>query len=346
MEWSTRDFTNGVDSRLEARLDSLRRWNQPEVEDFIDTVTALAAGGKRTRARLVRAGMLATLPEPSCADMVAAVRLGAAVELFQLAALIHDDIIDASATRRGVPTVHAELENYHRVSGWDGSPERYGFRSGLIVGDAVLALASQEAVSAGRSAPLEPFFTMCEDVGIGQFLDIRCEYTRAATREDISAIITHKTVSYSALFPLLIGAALAEQPAPETIADLQAFATPFGEAFQLRDDILGIFGDPAITGKPAGDDLTEGKNTFLFLETLERVSEVDARWLRSLRGKRLEGDDVVRAQALMEDSGARAHVENMIRQREDRARAILPRLNEAARDSLGELLQRLRSRTH
>lgn len=187
---------------------------------------------------------------------------------------------------------------------------------------------------------------MCEDVGIGQFLDIRCEYTRAATREDISAIITHKTVSYSALFPLLIGAALATQPAPETIADLRAFATPFGEAFQLRDDILGIFGDPAVTGKPAGDDLTEGKNTFLFLETLERVSEVDARWLRSLRGKRLKGDDVVRAQALMEDSGARAHVEKMIRQREDSARAILPRLNEAARESLGELLQRLRSRTH
>jgi geranylgeranyl diphosphate synthase type I len=257
--------------------------------------------GKRLRPALVALGLEASKAR---ADLAIAVEAGAALELLHTYLLIHDDWMDDDAVRRGGPTVHVLLTRHFRN-------ERLGHASAILAGDYALALAT-ELVSKLRAPDdrlrrvFACFAEMHEHAVLGQELDI------SATSPGPEAAYALKTASYSVRGPLRVGALLAGAR-PGTLRALDAFAAPVGVAFQLRDDLLGAFGDPRDTGKPLGGDLTSGKRTPLVLHALEHARGRDRSALLRVLGKRhAKTGDVRRALDMLERTGARTAVEARI----------------------------------
>jgi geranylgeranyl diphosphate synthase type I len=209
-------------------------------------------------------------------DSEAVVAAAAALEFVQASALIHDDVMDASDTRRGEPAIHRRFEVLHDGSGWLGDGAAFGVSAAILLGDLCLAWSDELLHSAGvdgaalaRARPV--FDAMRTEVIVGQYLDVQTQASGDSSMQRASLIARYKSAKYTVERPLLFGAALAD--APDALARAySAYGLPLGEAFQLRDDVLGVFGDPAVTGKPAGDDLREGKRTYLVAAALERAS--------------------------------------------------------------------------
>lgn len=315
-------------ARLDARLREFFRAERervtgisPSATDLVDAIERLTHGGKRLRARLCywgwrAAGGGAHEPEPEIA--------AAALELFQTAALIHDDILDRSDTRRGNPSVHRVFESLHRESRWAADAEHFGVSAAVLTGDMSLSFAEQLFADAAARVPApaaararELFSTMRTEVMVGQYLDIHAEVSPAPQdpREQLERAMTvlrYKSAKYSVEHPVSIGAALAGAE-PAFLTACTAFALPLGEAFQLRDDVLGVFGDPETTGKPAGDDIREGKRTALVALCAQYGDPAGNAWLDSVLGTPELGDrDVDRARTLIRDSGALARSEELI----------------------------------
>jgi geranylgeranyl diphosphate synthase type I len=242
----------------------------------VDRLVAYISGGKRLRPQFLYSGWLAA----SRADVtenagsgvpVGVIQAAAALELIQACALIHDDIIDRSDTRRGRPSVHRSVEKLHADSGWSGDAAHFGVSAALLIGDLALAWADDLFVAglSGLGGPAEAFGAwraMRTEVLAGQLLDLRITADEAADPQTAAADATivnrYKTAAYTVERPLHLGAALAHA-GPATVGALRRYGQAIGVAFQLRDDLLGVFGDPAVTGKPAGGDLIEGKRTVL-----------------------------------------------------------------------------------
>ena len=206
-------------------------------------------------------------------------RVCAALELVQACALVHDDIIDSSASRRGHPTVHVAFAQRHRAHGWSGDPRGYGDAVAILLGDLALAWADdmvrESGVDHAAAARLAPVWSaMRTEVLGGQLLDITGEVTGDESEQTALRIDRYKTAAYTIERPLHLGAALADAD-PDLIAAYRGFGTDIGIAFQLRDDLLGVFGDPAVTGKPSGDDLRDGKRTVLVALALRRADATD-----------------------------------------------------------------------
>ncbi|WP_081737882.1 polyprenyl synthetase family protein, partial [Arthrobacter sp. H41] len=254
----------------------------------------------------------------------AVVTAGIALEFFQAAALIHDDIIDRSDTRRGAPSVHRQFSIQHRNARWHLDPERFGASSAILAGDLCLAFSEELFTSACEGldcASARPIFNrMRTEVMAGQYLDLLEEavgpdQTPDAAAERALNILRFKSAKYSMERPLMLGGALAGA-GPELLEAFSSFALPLGEAFQLRDDVLGVFGDPAITGKPAGDDLREGKRTYLIARTLGASDARGRAMINSLLGRPdLSDADVAELRGRIEESGALAHTEQLIARR-------------------------------
>lgn len=292
---------DGVDDRV-GRLVGL-------LSDFV------LDGGKRMRPRFALAGWTAadTDGSPVPDEVVTAC---AALELIQACALIHDDIIDASDTRRGRPTVHRTAEAAHRDAGWAGDAGRYGVSQAILIGDLALTWADEMFVNSGVSGDaltraLTPWYAMKTEVLSGQMLDILAEASGATDEATPARVNRFKTAAYTVERPLHIGAELAGA-GPGTVAALRNYGVAVGQAFQLRDDLLGVFGDPAVTGKPSGDDLREGKRTLLLARatTLADPAEVD--FLLGVIGTELDEATLERARRVLVDSGAVATVEEEI----------------------------------
>ncbi len=271
-------------------------------------------GGKRFRAAFCYWGFRAVQDEGY--DEQRLVRAAAALELLHASALVHDDYMDASDVRRGRPATHRAFESQHREHGWGGDPEQYGAAAAILLGDLLLSWADELLRTCGFAPDrifdaLGYFDTTRGEVIAGQFLDVSVQARRASDVEAAMTVLRYKSAKYSVERPLHIGAALAGA-GPEVFEALSAFGLPLGEAFQLRDDLLGVFGDPEVTGKPAGDDLVEGKRTVLVALTLEHASEDDARHLDRSLGTPLDASDVDRLRQIIESSGAHARVEAMI----------------------------------
>jgi geranylgeranyl diphosphate synthase, type I len=247
----------------------------PETQDLLAAVRSLLAGGKRLRAAFLYWGYRAA-GQP---DSPALVRLATAMEFFQAAALIHDDVMDDSDTRRGLPAAHRALAARHSDEHWSGDADRFGVAGAILAGnlclnwtDELFATSGLPAEHLTRGRPV--FDRMRTQLMGGQYLDV-VEAVRSweglSTAERIeraSRVIRYKSAKYTMEHPLLIGATAGG--AGETdLAALSRYGLDLGHAFQLRDDLLGVFGDPAATGKPAGDDLREGKRTVLIAHTLE-----------------------------------------------------------------------------
>ncbi|MCP2265893.1 polyprenyl synthetase family protein [Promicromonospora thailandica] len=312
----------------------------PSARAMVDEATGLLTGGKRLRAAFCywsfRAhGGSASPDDPA---RVAAVRVGAALELFQAAALLHDDVMDNSDTRRGRPTAHRAFAAEHAASGWAGEPDRFGDAAAILLGDLVLLAAQRELSAALAPLPAdvaEPvrarFDAMQSEVVVGQYLDVLVQAEPwgddpAADEERARRVLRAKTASYSAAAPLAMGALLAGRGA-EAAAGIEAAGLPLGEAFQLRDDVLGVFGDPAVTGKPAGDDLREGKRTVIVARTLAMLPDphgAEATALGAALGDQaLTDEDVERVRGIIVGSGALDAVEHLIDDLAVRAHALL-----------------------
>ena len=288
-------------------------------EEFSRVIGALSdftlLGGKRVRPAFAWAGWLGAGGDAGlyadAEDPEAVFRSVCALEFIQACALIHDDIIDASATRRGNPTVHKVFESRHRDNGWRGDAGHYGQSVAILAGDVALAWADDMFHGSGlsdaaRNRACEPWWRMRTEVLGGQLLDITAEASGDSRVGVAEKVNRFKTAAYTIERPLHIGAAIAG--ADDAIVDAyREFGLDIGIAFQLRDDQLGVFGDPAVTGKPAGDDLREGKRTVLVGTALARLRESDPDGARHLDDKlgRVDGqDDVDELRELIRGSGA------------------------------------------
>ncbi len=292
----------------------------PEFVDAIDDLADLAlGGGKRLRPTFAWWGWRAAggpaAPGSPPPDVV--LDAVAALELIQACALVHDDLIDDSLLRRGRPTVHARWTARHHERGWAGSSERLGAAVAVLVGDVALAWADDMLRAAGldpaaleRATPV--WEAMRTELLTGQFLDVVGHATDLSTPEGVLRISRYKTAAYTIERPLHLGAALAGAD-DDLVSAYRRFGTDLGIAFQLRDDLLGVFGDPAVTGKPAGDDLREGKRTLLVALARQHPDQAAAAPIEHALGKPdLTGDDVRAARAALEDLGVVADVEERI----------------------------------
>ncbi|MDP9418075.1 MAG: polyprenyl synthetase family protein, partial [Actinomycetota bacterium] len=232
-----------------------------ELTPLLGAAHDLLRGGKRLRAAFCYWGWRGV----GGSDCDEVVRAAAALELFHAAALIHDDVMDDSDTRRGMPAAHRRFAALHRGHGWLGSPDEYGVAGAILLGDLCLCWSDEMLATSGVTpdrlgAGRRVFDVMRTQLMGGQYLDM-LEQARADTSvERARTVVRFKTAKYTVEHPLLLGGELAGA-APELLAAYTAYGLPLGEAYQLRDDMLGVFGDPASTGKPAGDDLREGKRT-------------------------------------------------------------------------------------
>ncbi|MFT4008885.1 MAG: polyprenyl synthetase family protein [Nocardioidaceae bacterium] len=353
--WSADGFRADIQATLDRFIDEQATTLSPLGDDAAILVEAgreAVSGGKRFRAAFCYWGYRAVAqPSDRPGDHTALIRAAASLELLHASALVHDDVMDASDTRRGRPATHRAFERRHRDAGWRGDAEQYGVAAAILLGDLLLSFADQLLRTCGlphervRDA-LGYFDTTRAEVIAGQFLDVSVQARGQGDVEQAMRVLRYKSAKYSVERPLHIGAALAGA-SPAVISALSEYGLPLGEAFQLRDDLLGVFGDPIVTGKPAGDDLVEGKRTVLVALTLDAAPPADAALLDTSLGTRLSADQVDVLRGVIGASGAAAEVEQRIESLTADALAALGRadMTEAARSVLADLAHAATQRT-
>ena len=290
----------------------------PEAVELIDSLAALVtAGGKRLRPALVYYGYRACGGRPD--DHVLSLAL--ATELLHSFLLIHDDIMDHSEVRRGRPTAHAAFRDRHADGKWSGESRDYGEAVAILVGDLAHTYAVEAFSSilphASRAQELQrAFFSMCEEVIAGQHLEMRVAARGHADDEEaLRQTLRLKSGRYSVERPLQLGALLAGA-GDEKLDVLSRYGSAMGEAFQLQDDLLGMFGESKTVGKPVGADLAEGKFTLLIFHTLRMASPGDRATVESALGRAdLGAPEIDRVCAIIRDCGAMAHIREMIAER-------------------------------
>lgn len=371
-----------VDARLcEAVESHSQRWSHlaPGAQELTEAAAALTSGGKRLRAVLAAIGYTA-LTHRSASDgrrasflsSPAVISLGAALELYQASALVHDDVIDASPARRGKPAAHVRLANRHQEQDWLGSAATFGSSGAILLGDLLLSMSNEmmdEAAQAvADTAPhcaLEArtaFHQMTAEVAVGQYLDLRAETQPFPDDEQDPAstglhmersaltVVIHKSARYSVMHPLVIGALLAGAfSSSPALASLSRFGEELGVAFQLRDDDLAVFGDPEATGKPVGGDLREGKRTVLLALAWRRTDQAGRALLRQVVGnQQATQEQVAAATRLIEDCGARTeheeHIADLVAASLTTLDSMRASLHPAAADDLRTLARLLTDR--
>ncbi len=326
-------FRAAVADRLSELLEDHRARAErihPETAAVVDSISRLTAGGKRLRATL---GWLGWRAAGGAADDPRIVTAGAAFELFQAAALIHDDILDRSDTRRGMPAVHRAFEAMHRSSGWRHDPEHFGVSAAILAGDVCLSLSDAAFHDAFAGAPRadrarREMETMRFEVMLGQYLDVLAEMAPPAEDPSLAAqraetVVEYKSARYSAVHPMALGALLAGGD-DGLVASFESVTLPFGLAFQYQDDLLGVFGDPELTGKPAGDDLREGKRTALIAHACDLLDPDSAAALEDELGRAdLSAERVAHWQDALRDCGAegrmRAEIDGLVARAQEAA---------------------------
>ena len=312
------------------------------------TEAFLLDGGKRLRPAFCYWGHRAA----GGPDSESIVKASASLELLQACALMHDDVIDRSDTRRGAPSVHRRFAALHRAAEWRGDPEGFGQAAAILLGDLALIWADTMLARSGfdgealqRALPI--WDAMRVEVMCGQYLDV-VEQARGGGSVDRALRVARlKSAKYTIERPLHLGAALGGGGS-ELLAALSGYGLPLGEAFQLRDDVLGVFGDPDVTGKPAGDDLREGKRTALVALALEGANASQAQQLRMRLGDPdLDEDGVSVLREIITATGAVAQVERLISERLDAALDTLARapVDASARQALADLAGAVSHRT-
>ena len=318
-------------ARVQVVLDDFLTSHEPlmtaisvDTSPLSDALRDMLAGGKRLRPAFCYWGWRAAGGD----DRNEAVRAASSLEFLQACALIHDDVMDGSDTRRGQPAAHRRFATLHRGSAWLGSSENFGVGAAILLGDLCLSWADEllltcglndEALRRGKAV----YDIMRTELMAGQYLDLLEQAVGGGSVERALTVVRYKSAKYTIERPLHLGAALAG--GTESIADvLSDYGLQLGAAFQLRDDVLGVFGDPSQTGKPAGDDLREGKRTVLVAEALERSTAAQSAILRDHLGDPgLTPEGVAQLRDVITSTGALERVESMIAEFTEQAFAAL-----------------------
>ena len=313
----------------------------PSLREVGEEAIAFVRGGKRLRPAFVHWGMVAAGGEVD--ERVQ--RCAAAVELLHAFALVHDDVMDRADQRRGRASLHRAMAARHRDEGLRGDADWFGIGAAILAGDLLFVWADEllDQGLAGRhgSARAREVFTRLRvEVMSGQFLDLRLAGLADPDVDEALRVALLKSGRYTVTRPLLLGAALAPEPSEVVEAALRAYGDALGVAFQLRDDVLGLFGDPDATGKDAVGDLREGKRTLLMLRALQMAEGAASALLQSALGDpELDEAGAQQVRDIVRDCGALAAVESELSQRLEAALAALDKVDEPASSALRRLAQ-------
>lgn len=316
----------------------------PQLNPVAEALTEYLSDGKRFRPIFALLGYLGTggkLSEPI-------IRAATSLEFLQASALIHDDLIDGSDTRRGRAAIHRKFAQLN------GKPsgDQFGAAAAILIGDLAMVWNEQalheSGISLNSTESVNPIHdVMRNELMAGQFLDIFEQTQSSHSIERSLKIARYKSGKYSIERPLHFGAALSNPvKLTEYFSIYSEYGLPLGEAFQLRDDLLGIFGDPAITGKPAGDDLREGKRTALIAFTYERGSQATKKLLDQYLGTDIDNDELATLRSAIEESGAATHVEGLIEKLSEQALDAIQRdeIDSLAKSLLIEMVSQVTQR--
>ena len=298
-----------VDERLDQVINEERGgpgFGDSMLQSALDEIARIAfAGGKRTRPEFVHLGWTAAGGEPFARH---AVNIGAAFELLHVSALVHDDVIDGALLRRGKPTTHVHIHGLHVSQDWAGEARRVSEGAAVLIGNIALALAD---TALGELNPLarEEWTRVRVEVNAGQYLDLVGSAMRRGDDDHALKVMTLKTAKYTVERPLRMGAAAAGTATTGLMTALSEFGINLGIAFQLRDDVLGVFGEEETTGKPVGDDLREGKSTLLMARARRRATEQQSRLLAVVGDPALAPAQVAEIQQVIRDTGALEEIE-------------------------------------
>ncbi len=315
-------ITGPIDRRLRALIDFEReRWTAVDaaLREPFDALEALVlGGGKRIRPAFFHWALVGAGGDPTSPAVIDA---GAAIEMLHAFALAHDDVMDRSASRRGEPSTWRRFTDAHRERRWQGDAEHFGEAVAILVGD-VAHVAADHLVQRTDPVVAAIWDELRFEVNIGQYLDVLAGATGRTSQTSARLILEYKTGRYSVQRPLHLGAAMAG--AHDRLADaFTAYGRPVGVAFQLRDDMLGAFGDTSLTGKPVGDDLREGKPTPLLASAFDRATAAQTKVLDRAGRPDLTDDELDAIQQVLIDTGAADAIEREIRSLTDEALRVL-----------------------
>jgi geranylgeranyl diphosphate synthase type I len=313
------ELAQAVESCLARIIDTEQsRWvdAHPDLGVVFDEIRGLAlGGGKRIRPAFCLLGALVSNGSQSSE----VVRAGAALELLHAMALFHDDVIDGSLSRRGRETTHVRQTRLHRDSSWAGDASRFGDGVAILVGDLAYVLADQ-LMEPMNARVRDVWSQMRIEVNIGQYLDVVGSARRDFTAATAARIALFKTAKYTVERPLHIGSLIADPSTGQPTLDvLSGVGVLLGIAFQMRDDVLGVFGEPNVTGKPAGDDLRESKPTALVAAALSAATPEQRAVLGRIGSPDLDVDAIDAMRQVIVDTGALAETEARIRDLVDEA---------------------------
>jgi geranylgeranyl diphosphate synthase type I len=319
---------------LDAEIDRWRAVDADLEEPLVALRDLVSGGGKRFRPAFCFWAFVGAGGDP-LDDVV--VDVCAAIEMVHACALVHDDVMDGAATRRGRPSIHQRFVDRHAAAHAHGEARRFGEGAAILIGDFAFVYADMLFASAPPSA--RPVYDDLRiELCVGQFLDLAGAASTVRDRGQAERIEVYKSGKYTVERPLHLGAALAGRL--DDFADpFTAFGIPLGSAFQMRDDLLGVFGDPAVTGKPVGDDLREGKLTPLLAAATDLAKGTQAGLLARAGSPDLGADEIAALQELLVELGAVDEVERTIRRLVDEALAALHNapITAEAQDALEQL---------
>jgi geranylgeranyl diphosphate synthase, type I len=313
-----------ADLRIRTLLDAeLIRWTavDPDLAAPLSSLRDLVlAGGKRLRPAFCHWAFVGAGGDPSDTRVVDA---GAGLEMLHTFALVHDDIMDNSRTRRGMDAVHIQFGDEHRAKGWRSEERRFGEGVAILVGDMAFVYADQLLEGANPEA-IRVFTELRVEVNIGQYLDLLGTVRGRPTLETARRICQYKSGKYTIERPLHLGVALMGAAALAKFEGaLSAYGLPLGEAFQLKDDLLGALGDNTVIGKPVGDDLREGKPTALVARAIAVATPAQLALLDLIGNPNLSNEQICSIQQILVDTGAAKAVSNDIDQLRSKALAAV-----------------------
>ncbi len=333
------DVVTKVDARLQAVLDhQYDHWHgvDPRLGEAVaELARMVTSGGKRLRAAFcywawrgnggadhpaaARSGVHG-VDGPDPEELI--ISVGAAFEFLQVFALIHDDIMDDSATRRGTKTVHVANAERLEEMGWRGEARRFGDGVGILVGDLGHVYADQ-LTNGISSRAREIWDELRVELNLGQYLDMRSAAAGALNRETATQVATFKSALYTIVRPLQLGTCVHEGADIRLLEQLDRFGRPLGRAFQLRDDALGVLGDEAQLGKPVGDDLREGKPTELVSYALADADDEQKQVLSAIGRNDLSAAEIAELVTILHDTGAVERNEGEIKRLLDESTSAL-----------------------
>lgn len=299
----------------------------PVASDIWGKIETFIGGGKRIRGGLVKLGY-ECFKKPNGTSLLP---VSAAIEFTHGAILIHDDIIDQSELRHNRPTVHKQYQNYHVKKYQKGSASHYG-ESMAIVAGIVGYYGAIPLINKSKFSPnlklkaIEQLANFMGNTGYGEGLDVDLACRQEIKEKDVLTIHTYKTAYYTFIGPLKIGGILAGAGEKE-LKKFEDYGLPLGIAFQLQDDILGIFGDEEKLGKPIGDDIKEGKNTLLFTQAIKRGSPQQRQRLNKLWGKKdISFEGIEEARKIIKETGSLEYSQKLAKNLVEKGKKAIPKI--------------------